>query len=86
MTPNIKANEKASYHQFRLPESDLSGEWFGSFEVFWANKGDLGQAEDGSPEPSGWYWQSCQPGCLPDGDAIGPFDTSEEAYDAAQNF
>lgn len=28
---------------------------------------------------AGWYWQSCQPGCLPDGDAIGPFATEEEA-------
>jgi len=27
----------------------------------------------------GWYWQPCFPGCLPDGEPVGPFDTYEEA-------
>lgn len=27
----------------------------------------------------GWYWQACFPGCLPDGDPIGPFATEAEA-------
>ncbi len=27
----------------------------------------------------GWYWQSCLPGCLPDGEPNGPFATEEEA-------
>jgi hypothetical protein len=27
----------------------------------------------------GFYWQSCSPGCLPDGEPIGPFDTEAEA-------
>jgi hypothetical protein len=27
----------------------------------------------------GWFWQSCFPGCLPDSEPIGPFDS----YDAA---
>lgn len=27
----------------------------------------------------GWYWQACLPGCLPDGEAMGPFDTEAEA-------
>lgn len=27
----------------------------------------------------GWYWWSCQLGCLPDGEPNGPFDTEEEA-------
>lgn len=26
-----------------------------------------------------WWWWSCQPGCLPDSDPFGPFDTEEEA-------
>jgi hypothetical protein len=30
----------------------------------------------GSP---GWYWW-CYPGCLPEGDAFGPFATSFRAY------
>jgi len=28
---------------------------------------------------AGFYWWSCQPGCLPDGEANGPFETREEA-------
>ncbi len=27
----------------------------------------------------GWYWWSCSPGCLPDGEPSGPFETEEEA-------
>lgn len=27
----------------------------------------------------GFYWQSCSPGCLPDSDPIGPFETEAEA-------
>lgn len=32
----------------------------------------------------GWYWWSCFPGCLPDGDPFGPFVTSDEALSDAQ--
>jgi hypothetical protein len=27
----------------------------------------------------GWYWWSCFPGCLPDGEPMGPFATEAEA-------
>jgi len=27
----------------------------------------------------GWYWWSCFPGCLPDGEPYGPFSTETEA-------
>jgi hypothetical protein len=30
---------------------------------------------------SGWYWWACFPGCLPDGDPVGPFGTEQEAID-----
>ncbi len=33
----------------------------------------------------GWYWWACFPGCLPDCDPVGPFDTEAEALaDARQ--
>ena len=35
-------------------------------------------------ELSGWYWWVCQPGCLPDSDAHGPFPTYEAAWQDAQ--
>lgn len=48
----------------------------GAFEVFWPN------GMSALPEP-GWYWWSCSPGCLPDGEAQGPYATSTEAWQAA---
>lgn len=33
---------------------------------------------------AGWYWHACLPGCLPDSDPVGPFDTVSEAIADAQ--
>ncbi len=52
-------------------------------EIFYAD--DLID-DDGSPLPAGWYWWACSPGCLPDSDPCGPFDTEEEALENAQDF
>lgn len=47
--------------------------------------GDYDQAEvepateEAAIALEGFYWWSCQPGCLPDGEANGPFETREEA-------
>lgn len=44
----------------------------------------------GDPDPcdpadyEGWYWQACFPGCLPDGDPMGPYPTESECMQAAQ--
>lgn len=35
--------------------------------------------ESTEEQPSGWYWWTCFPGCLPDSDPFGPFDTEEAA-------
>jgi hypothetical protein len=35
--------------------------------------------DEGDCLGSGWYWWSCFPGCLPDGEASGPFETRELA-------
>lgn len=35
---------------------------------------------------AGWYWWSCFPGCLPDGEPSGPFDTEQEAVNDAQDY
>jgi len=34
----------------------------------------------------GWYWQACFPGCLPDGDPMGPFKTELDAMADASVF
>jgi len=34
---------------------------------------------------SGWYWVAEFPGCLPDGDFFGPFETEEKAVNNARS-
>ena len=70
-----------SYHQFQ----DQTGEPYGSFETFFeydciydSNYRLTGQ--------SGWYWHSCFPGCLPDSDRSGPFESEQEAIKDATDF
>lgn len=47
--------------------------------VFW-NK------EDNEPIGEGYYYWYCFPGCMPEGDPIGPFGSRDEAYiDAINN-
>jgi len=57
------------YHRFETED----GEFYGSFEVF----------EEGA-DGGHFFWWPCFPGCLPDGDAHGPFKTAQEAYDDAK--
>ena len=64
-------------------------------EVFRVTRGPSGQGYIGEmilddsqtdePLEAGWYWQACFPGCLPDGDPIGPFKTKAEALADAQD-
>ena len=68
-----------SYHQFK----DENGDEYGSFEVFGA--GRFAGMESANNYPDGWYWRACFPGCIPDGEANGPFDTEEEAIQDAQD-
>lgn len=60
------------YFQFR---NEL-GESYGSFEVFYADS----SSRDYS---TGYYWHACQPGCMPDGEALGPFESARAAYNDA---
>ena len=34
----------------------------------------------------GWYWWACMPGCLPDDDPPGPFDTEADAIADARSY
>lgn len=42
--------------------------------------------DEGDCRGTGYYWHSCFPGCLPDGDPNGPFKTADEAKADAQAF
>ena len=77
------------YHQFHAAED---GTLYGSFEVFWDGPDTLNGSEprnydsEGEPVAPGWYWWPCHAGCLPDGDPMGPFARSSDAfYDADEH-
>ena len=75
------------------PFKDEDGNEHGSFEVYEMDQQDcdeqnaemaeFGYDKDDYFQP-GWYWRACFPGCLPDGDPSGPFDSEEEAIQDAQ--
>ena len=69
-----------SYHSFIADD----GTKYGSFETFEIDAHDCVLDEDGEPVAAGWYWQACFPGCLPDGDPSGPFESEQAAIDDAQ--
>ena len=80
-----------SYHEFR----NETGEAFGSFEIFYLNPAQAWEIQGDSWEVSesgehitleGWYWQAGFPGCLPDGEASGPFQNEQEAIKDATDY
>lgn len=80
-----KANDKQGYHRFQGEEYHEHGSGdYGSFEVFWEAADIVVTNAEGEVVKPGWYWWACFPGCMPDGEAIGPFATSQEAYNNAQ--
>ena len=83
-----------SYYQFQ----DEDGNEYGSYETFHADQdqvdewrknaieaGDLTEDEAEDAYGVGWYWWSCFPGCLPDGDPTGPFESEDDAMADATN-
>ena len=53
-----------------------------SLEVFWMSAEDIAVDwidGDGDPMGPGWYWWTCLPGCLPDSDPFGPYDSEDAA-------
>lgn len=54
-------------------------------EVFWHDGSDDMLNDDGEPMPAGFYWQACFPGCMPDGEPNGPFETEADALADAQD-
>lgn len=50
-------------------------------ETFHVNRFD--DAGPDGLEP-GWYYQACFPGCLPDSDPVGPFETEAQALNDAR--
>lgn len=40
---------------------------------------------EGNVVEPGWYWWSCFPGCLPDSEPFGPFESEEAALSDARD-
>ena len=59
-------------------------------EVFYRtkkeNRADGWTDSDGEPLGAGWFWWSCFPGCLPDSDPFGPFDSELEAIEDSKGY
>lgn len=83
-----------AYHAFVSEDGTRAG----SFETFYADDLEChgcGDCESSNPAhrseepghvlPAGWYWWACFPGCMPDGDPSGPFETEEEAIEDANS-
>ena len=73
------SNPKKEADPYALPD----------LEIFYHEQGDYPDSEqwqdgDGDELPSGFYYWYCFPGCMPEGDPIGPFETEEEALTQAQ--
>jgi hypothetical protein len=53
-------------------------------EVFYVSETDGLCNEDGELLEAGWYYWYCFPGCLPDSEPIGPFESEREALVTAR--
>ena len=72
--PHIYSDPTRESEPFALPD----------VEVFEMRPTDYRDPEGELEMRNGWYWWACFPGCLPDGDANGPFKTEAEATADAQ--
>jgi len=77
MVDFYSTHTQAMYHQF----TDANGNASGSFEVFYYDAFTSKRKSD-----AGFYWWPCFPGCLPDGDPIGPFQTEQDAIKDATDY
>ena len=69
-----------------MPYVDLDD--FGHYEVFYVDEKAVSDSEATTDEndsvedgrwQEGWYYWSCQPGCMPDSEPNGPHDNEDEA-------
>lgn len=79
------------YHRFHIEPltGDRQPYLYGSFEVFWADTATVDTWNEGGLDHTfreGWYWWACFPGCMPDSDQSGPFATSRQALEDADEW
>ena len=64
----------AGFHKFHADETQ---EAYGSFEVFWFESVHVNP---------GWYWAAGFEGCLYDSEPCGPFASSQQAHEDADEW
>ena len=68
------------------PEREKDPHALPDLEVFYQDASGRTDSEHAHDRLApGWYWWACFPGCLPDGDPIGPFATEAETLADAQD-
>lgn len=77
---------------YALPDIEVFWHEHAKRELCALNAGDKAELygecitdDEGDCLGSGWYWWTCFPGCLPDSEPFGPFETYEAALTDAQN-
>jgi hypothetical protein len=76
---NIQVWESKTYiHECH----DCGHEWTGERDDECPQCGSV-KGESPATGSTGWYWQTCCPGCLPDSGACGPFPTHGVCLDDA---
>ena len=80
----------AGFHSFHTDTAAVGVfEEYGSFEIFWQNAQQATWSGHGEPTEEltpGWYWWSCFPGCMPDSGRNGPFASSRQALEDADEW
>ena len=78
---------------YSIPERETETFTLPNVEVFYVspmevnyNLANMDHANEYTITESGWYWWSCFPGCMPDSDAMGPFETEQDATQDAQEY
>ena len=79
----IYTDETREDEPYALPNAEVF--YVSQMEVNY-NLQNIDHADEYTITEAGWYWWSCFPGCLPDSDAIGPFETEQEAIDDARDY
>ena len=79
----IYTDETREEEPYALPNAEVF--YVSQMEVNY-NLQNIDHADEYTITEAGWYWWSCFPGCLPDSDAIGPFETEQDAIDDARDY
>lgn len=69
------------------PDRELNDHALPDAEVFYLTRQEALKVFDVDADvEAGWYYWFCFPGCLPDSEPEGPFETEQEAIDDCQSF